>query len=309
MKISIVPNAFKIIRRALLGAFLLAGCFYHSAEGQGILAYSFEDGLQGFASNGTFMLPVTQDTIGATDGTKSLKMNLLQNATYTGALTGALDPSIIGDPPGVFSMTFDLTIDSLYPADGFVDIFVVFFGLQKGTTENGLEVSFQFDTTNRIAIGDLAPGTYPLRMEFNSAFHPLDFTNFDPRPFNDIFGVESSSNPIDLIPSGFQLTISKSTHAPWVGYVDNIRFSATDGIPGDFDGDDDVDGRDFLIWQRGGTSPPLDPALLAAWQANYGSGTGGLVAIAAVPEPATGLLLISGIVGMIATSRSTRSSR
>lgn len=261
------------------------------AYSQGTLAYSFEDGLQGFAANGTFILPVTQDTIGATDGTTSLKMDLLQNATYVGALTGEIDPSIIGDPPGIESLTFDLTIPTQFPLDGFVDIFVVFFGIQQGTAEPAYEVSFQFDTTNRVSIGDLAPGTYPITMEFNEAFHPLDFENFEPRPFNDIFSAEGTGDPIDLIPVGFQITVNKSTQAPWVGYIDNVRFSSEPGAPGDFDADGDVDGRDFLVWQRGETSPPLDPAALVAWQDNYG--TGGLSALASVPEPATALLLFA----------------
>lgn len=69
-----------------------------------------------------------------------------------------------------------------------------------------------------------------------------------------------------------------------------------DGQPGDFDGDGDVDGRDFLIWQRGGTNPPLDPTLLADWQTHYSVGTlpG---AMNAVPEP--GCLLL-GAMGMVA---------
>ena len=61
------------------------------------------------------------------------------------------------------------------------------------------------------------------------------------------------------------------------------------GVPGDFDDDGDVDGRDFLVWQRGGSPTPLSAGDLATWQANYG--TGGLSAVAAVPEPSSILLL------------------
>ena len=67
------------------------------------------------------------------------------------------------------------------------------------------------------------------------------------------------------------------------------------GLPGDFDNDGDVDGRDFLVWQRGGTSPPLGSAALTAWQNNYGSGS--LVgAIAAVPEPASLAILLPAML-------------
>ena len=74
-------------------------------------------------------------------------------------------------------------------------------------------------------------------------------------------------------------------------------------VTADFDIDGDVDGRDFLIWQRGfdhGTSQLAGDANedglvgavdLTIWQAQYGAGTAGtLVNTVAVPEP-TSLLL------------------
>jgi hypothetical protein len=64
-------------------------------------------------------------------------------------------------------------------------------------------------------------------------------------------------------------------------------FEAPVGLPGDFDNDGDVDGRDFLTWQR-------NPAVgdLADWQNNYGMGP--LAAVGAVPEPSTALLIAGG---------------
>lgn len=60
--------------------------------------------------------------------------------------------------------------------------------------------------------------------------------------------------------------------------------------PGNFDTDYDVDGRDFLTWQRGLTPTPLSSANLAEWQAGYDAS---LTAIAAVPEPAAITLLLA----------------
>jgi hypothetical protein len=37
-------------------------------------------------------------------------------------------------------------------------------------------------------------------------------------------------------------------------------------------GDGDVDGRDFLVWQRGHAVPSASAGDLADWQANYGVG-------------------------------------
>lgn len=61
---------------------------------------------------------------------------------------------------------------------------------------------------------------------------------------------------------------------------------AIDRIPGDFNFSGDVDGADFLTWQR-----DPDVGNLADWQAAYGVSTGSLAgSSAAVPEP-SGLLL------------------
>lgn len=55
---------------------------------------------------------------------------------------------------------------------------------------------------------------------------------------------------------------------------------------GDFNGDGEIDGRDFLMWQRGESYDPLSNTDLAIWQAQYG--TPPLTANStAVPEPAT----------------------
>ncbi|WP_197530903.1 PEP-CTERM sorting domain-containing protein [Bythopirellula polymerisocia] len=55
---------------------------------------------------------------------------------------------------------------------------------------------------------------------------------------------------------------------------------------GDFDRDGDVDGTDFLVWQR---NPSVGS--LAEWQTHYGSGS--LAAVAAVPEPSSVVLLLT----------------
>ena len=52
----------------------------------------------------------------------------------------------------------------------------------------------------------------------------------------------------------------------------------------DFDNDGDVDGNDFLFWQRGLSPSPLSPADLALWKAQYG--TSPLAAtVGTVPNP------------------------
>ncbi|TWU28253.1 PEP-CTERM sorting domain-containing protein [Bythopirellula polymerisocia] len=70
--------------------------------------------------------------------------------------------------------------------------------------------------------------------------------------------------------------------------------SAVGGIastPGDFDIDGDIDGHDFLEWQRGNSTPvgQLSASDLMDWQNAYGTPL--VAAVSAVPEPATLALL------------------
>ncbi|MDZ4657996.1 MAG: PEP-CTERM sorting domain-containing protein [Bythopirellula sp.] len=66
---------------------------------------------------------------------------------------------------------------------------------------------------------------------------------------------------------------------------------------GDFDYDGDVDGRDFLVWQRGDSPTAFSASDLADWQTNYGAPPL-TAATTAVPEPATGIFfgLVAGVL-------------
>lgn len=81
--------------------------------------------------------------------------------------------------------------------------------------------------------------------------------------------------------SMFQLSVESNS----------LVLNAVMGIPGDFDGDGNVDGADFLEWQRGlGTT--YDANDLTDWQTNYGM-SASLATSVAVPEPTTLAILLS----------------
>lgn len=80
-------------------------------------------------------------------------------------------------------------------------------------------------------------------------------------------------------------------------------YMVSPGLQADFDGDNDVDGADFLAWQRGfGTI--YDSTDLANWQAEYGN-TASALAAHAVPEP-TPLMLMAFGLGFVLESCRTR---
>jgi hypothetical protein len=93
--------------------------------------------------------------------------------------------------------------------------------------------------------------------------------------------------------------------------VNNILAEGDVVEDADFDGDDDVDGNDFLIWQRGlgvGTTQPAGDADgngsvnaldLAVWKAQFGLPA--TPAAAAIPEPASvGLAALAVLAGVLA---------
>ena len=77
-----------------------------------VLLYDMEtpgaQGPDGFYANGN--ATITQDMIGATLNDHSMKYFVPEAGTFVGALT-ELVPSALGNPPGVASILFDMTID------------------------------------------------------------------------------------------------------------------------------------------------------------------------------------------------------
>ena len=66
----------------------------------------------------------------------------------------------------------------------------------------------------------------------------------------------------------------------------------------------ELDGDDFLAWQRAALANPLSPADLASWKANFGrAGSEAAQASIAVPEPSTYALAITAICGVAAFRR------
>lgn len=96
--------------------------------------------------------------------------------------------------------------------------------------------------------------------------------------------------------------------------VVNYIGEAPGGQPGDYDGDSDVDGADFLVWQRAYGAVGSNPADgnndnvvngddLTVWKNNFGA-SGAVGAAAAVPEPATAALLAGGLAALALRRRS-----
>lgn len=260
------------------------------------LVYSFEGGdIQGFGNN--FSAPeganneVVVDTIGATDGTGSLKFAMVTEEFFAGVLTSQLDPAI-ENPPGVDFVLFDLTIPQAFVGPGFARTSVTVFGSHPDV---GL-IDAQF-LANEVPLDNLPAGTHQIRINLSSA---AAFPGFS---FNQLFGP-----PIDATPTGFQIYINKSSTVPFTVYFDNIRVGEYDA---DFNNDGNVDNLDFNQWKTNfgtGTAADADgdgdsdAQDFLVWQRQFGA-TG---LAAAVPEPATTTLMAAALAALAAAARTRR---
>ena len=137
-----------------------------------------------------------------------------------------------------------------------------------------------------------------------------------------------SSYTWDLDHSWEEYDLSIGTHSvigalqPFFGFPDweytyysqPVEFEVAP-LPGDFDGDGDVDGADFGIWQSEypiSSGPPyasdadgdgdVDGVDFGIWQANYPTNLGGS-AMAITPEPATLALMVIGALALLSRRR------
>jgi hypothetical protein len=76
----------------------------------------------------------------------------------------------------------------------------------------------------------------------------------------------------------------------------------TGGLSGDFDVDGDVDGRDFLVWQRG-VGAAFTAADLANWKGTFGQTSPAVAAGHSVPEPASVILVVLSAAAVAACRR------
>ncbi len=118
----------------------------------------------------------------------------------------------------------------------------------------------------------------------------------------------AGGTPISLVDTGVgddefnfnsanSVLTSESIVLSWVsgnGFsFDDFTVSPASALAGDFDGDGDRDGADFLLWQRDLADAPS----LALWEANYGM-PAPLAALLSVPEPTSPSLVFALLLGL-----------
>jgi len=224
---------------------------------------------------------------------------------------GAGDNALNADVPSRLVITNQMQWTGNYVAAGVTQISM------------DLRHQYSFPLAMRIGISNGAPGpsgtgdtyvtNYSLAVPDDGQWHHLVFNisagNFEPS-FANTFPSPSAAAALANV-TQFRLLHNptprdfRGEFAAGTFQIDNVL--AAGNVPADdadFDGDNDVDGQDFLIWQRGlgvGTmiasgdaddNGMVDAADLAVWKAQFGGGAS-VATLSAIPEP-TGLA-VAGI--------------
>ncbi|MDZ4658726.1 MAG: hypothetical protein SH868_14215 [Bythopirellula sp.] len=238
--------------------------------------YSFEPGLEGFAfpnfGGSTSSLAQATGT-GATEGTKSLAITKTDDdwtwdaRVFMGGTQLQAMQNALADDIDNYVLEMDISYETA--------------ALPVGLTDLNMHVSFQ-------PTGGAWTQAFPFA-DINSRVTQSFHVEIPLNTFNLSAGLSGLAFHIGFVgawPNGNNATI----------YVDNIALTDLFPDSADFDGDGDVDGRDFLAWQRGagdangdGTTNHLD---LAIWQTQYGTINDPPPLTAPVPEPTTALFCL-----------------
>ena len=125
----------------------------------------------------------------------------------------------------------------------------------------------------------------------------FDFTTIDP------LGVEAfllaGIDETELIDSGNNANPPLVFGATFTdaGIANFVSIPLFEVQPGDFDQDTDIDGNDFLEWQRGASPNALSQTDLNDWQVGFGEMLNPVEAAVSIPEPST--LLLAGLAGVL----------
>lgn len=229
-------------------------------------------------------------------------LRLTGNSTYAGTTTvqgGALLVNASHSGTGTYTVDAGATLGGTGSIAGDVNV--------NGILNAGDGIgTFTVDGTVRFGAG----GTLAVDIDTASGADMIDVVDLDLSEMNDVLDITliGSVPAGDYLIANYSGTLTGTFNATGGFAVDYSKPNqifvsvSAGGIPGDFDHDGDVDGVDYLIWQRGESPNPLSAEDLADWQANYGTSLEPNVA--AVPEPA-GLLwgLVASFAGLLTRVR------
>lgn len=220
----------------------------------------------------------------------------------------------ISDASGITDVQMGRGLLSLdYDKDGDLDIFITNNGQQPilyrndgGSDNDWLRIITEGTVSNRDGIGafitvdpDINVVGDEMVLEISAGSNFLSQNEFTAH-----FGLGLNSDVVDLVtivwPSGVIQELSNVATNQVVKLIES-------GTPGDFNLSTNVDGADFLMWQRGESPHRISAAGLSNWESNYSVAPAiGAAATARIPEPATCALLILATATLVIRRRTAK---
>jgi len=217
---------------------------------------------------------LTVDPLSVLDFNNQIDLNGLTLDTTGGGGTVNINHSVVGGG--------SITASSVLGTAGAT-------GIGGSLSSTGtLAIDLGADTTDRFDVTGAATISGVLDVVLELGFTPTSNITVLTASSVDTTGLSLND------PSGFFSGFDSSSGT-------SIVLQLAAATPGDFDGDGDVDGNDFLEWQRTDGTPGGS----ADWQANYS--TGALAgAVTAVPEPTSATILLLGALAWMGRGRRRR---
>ena len=190
------------------------------------------------------------------------------------------------DPEGVLSSASETSngntgvgwVITKEDSAGYKKLFLIDFN-DGGDSRDGVD----WEVLETIDLSAVASDWYRLAVDYDPVTGDV-VARFDDQVFNHTI----TTNMVGTFYVGFREPGGSGVNVSAAPPI--FDFFEAEEETGDFDHDGDVDGRDFLLWQRGGSPNALSAGDLALWQSGYGSP---VTAISAVPEPATAGLVLA----------------
>ena len=230
---------------------------------------------------------------------------------------GGFLPAKIGDPNSTDPTEFDVFFENYVFTNGpnignYQGIFIgyipgAFVGFQSGSEYyvSALTAGTYIDKS------DLFYGTGEGILAFGANKPNAEFNDVEDAYFGFSFPLDKSPPPAqrESVMGWARVTIDNAAGTfilKDIAYEDDPNAGITVGdagfLTGDLDADGDVDGDDFLLWQRG-FGDTYNFVNLESWAENYGTSVPPDPESSSVPEPGTLGLLAAGAAGLVACRR------
>jgi pimeloyl-ACP methyl ester carboxylesterase len=157
-----------------------------------------------------------------------------------------------------------------------------------------VDLTIQLDSVTNFFGG--TNNVLPTNVDLGINYYQISTGLFDPQGEDFVMGAANFN--AEVVFNDTAITHTSIDDDPRMHFLiaQNIRDNLNP-VTADYDLDGDVDGRDFLAWQRGGSPSPLSASDLGLWQTQYGNAPLNALAVA-VPEPPALVLFCLTILAM-----------